>query len=161
MAGCCESGLNEVHKSSVCRTRLSHLGGRAGLVTADRKSPLRVACPPEESGGLETWTPESLLIAAVDASVMATFSALAEVRGLEIVSYDSRAEGEIDIFDGGARFVRVVIRPRVVVADGSAIAEVQRALDDAHGLSVIARSMNAEVVIESIIETRHLAETYS
>ena len=52
------------------------------------------ATPPEFRGHDGLWTPEMLFVAAVDGCIM---TSLMPERNLDLLSYESRAEGRLDL----------------------------------------------------------------
>jgi organic hydroperoxide reductase OsmC/OhrA len=75
--------------------RLLWTGGKQGVLHADGKDDLRVATPPEFKGVAGIWSPEDLLVGAVNACVMSTFLAFAEREGLQLFSYESSSVGRL------------------------------------------------------------------
>lgn len=136
------------HKTFRYRTAVSWTGGRSGRLAAEGRPELDVSSPPEFKGEAGRWTPEDLFVAAVDVCTMATFAFFAERRKLTLLGYESRAEGVLEFVDGGYRFTRIVLRPRIALAEGDDEATAAEALDDAHEACLIGRSVNAEVRIE-------------
>jgi organic hydroperoxide reductase OsmC/OhrA len=139
-------------KSFTYRNGLTWTSGRSGLVDAEGKPELQVSSPPEFKGEPGRWTPEDLFVSAVNVCTMTTFAAFAQKLQLPIVGYRSEAEGVLEFEDGGYRFTRVVLRPRIVVANGASVEAAARALHDAHASCLIGRSVRASVTIEPVIE---------
>lgn len=102
------------------------------------------------------WTPEQLLVAAIEASLMHAFLRLADEAGLVVLGYVSAAEAELG--PDPASPTRIVVRPCIVVAHERdrepALAFVQRAMTE----SPIARALGAcvrttgEVIVMSSAE---------
>jgi organic hydroperoxide reductase OsmC/OhrA len=83
---------------------------------------------------------------------MTTFAAFAQKLQLPILGYRSEAEGFL-VFEGdGYRFTRVVLRPRIVVADAGSVEPAAKALREAHASCLIGRSVRASISIEPVIE---------
>lgn len=133
-------------------TGLAWAGGRAGQLTAGGKPTLRVASPPEFKGETGVWTPEDPFVAALDVCTMTTFLAFAEKRELPVAGYTSRATGTVEFADGGLRFTRVVLAPRIRVADASAVERARAVLEDAHRACLVARSARTEIAVEPAFE---------
>lgn len=141
------------YRSFTYKTELRWLGEKtAGELSADRKAPLRVASPPEFQGEEGTWTPEHLFVAALEICTMTSFLTLAQQAKLPVEEYESHAEGTLEMLDGAYRFSRVTLRPRIVIADGDAVRQTERALHDAHSSCLISNSVRCEVVIEPVFE---------
>jgi len=140
------------HKTFHYATSVFWLGNRAGLNRADGKQAFRVASPPEFKGEPGVWTPEDLFVAAVNTCTMTTFIAFATKREVPLVVYESAAEGTLEFADGGYRFTKIVVRPRVVAAAPATRELIETILHDAHKGCLISNSITAEVVIEAEIE---------
>jgi organic hydroperoxide reductase OsmC/OhrA len=106
-------------------TRMTWMQGRKGLLENDDLHPFTVASPPEFKGEPGHWTPEHLLVAAVESCLMTTYLAIAEMSHLEVLAYRSSAQTELVRGEGkGFRFSEVVVRPVIEVAE----ADRERAL---------------------------------
>ena len=137
------------YKSFAYHTQLHWLENRAGQLNSEGKPGFRVASPPEFKGEAGVWTPEDLFVAAVETCTMTTFLAFSTRQQIPLVSYESSAEGFLEFADGGYRFTKVIIRPKVVVENEAAVAQAQKTMDDAHHNCLIANSIKSEVVIEA------------
>jgi len=143
------------HKTFTYRTSLQWADNRAGWLHAEGKPDWRISSPPEFKGEAGTWTPEDLLVAAVEACTMTTFIAFAQRLNLALVSYDSQAEGVLEHVEGSYRFTRIILRPQLVIAESAAIAQAEKTLHDAHRACLIANSICAEVVLEPVIKSKN------
>jgi organic hydroperoxide reductase OsmC/OhrA len=78
---------------------------------------------------------------------------IAQMSKLEIKAYRSTSEGEL-VKDGkaGYRFQRILIRPELTVEAGKE-PQAERVLKKAHGLCLIARSLNCPVDMEPVVQT--------
>jgi peroxiredoxin-like protein len=140
------------YKTFRYRTAMEWRGGRAGDVASEGKPTFRVASPPEFKGEAGVWTPEDLLVAAVNACTMTTFAAFSQRLGLPVRSYACDAEGVLEFTEGSYRFTGVTLRPRIVVSDPAALKQVEKALADAHRSCIISNSILAKVVLEPAFE---------
>ena len=139
-------------KTYTYTTGLEWKEDRAGMLHAEGKPPLRVASPPEFKGEPGTWTPEDLLVAAVESCTMTTFLALAARGGLPLVAYSSSAQGLLERTDGGFRFTHVVVQPRVTVSSAPDVARALELLNDAHGACLITNSIKATVELKPQVQ---------
>lgn len=89
---------------------------KRGTLASEGKPSFDVASPPEFRGHPGIWTPEDLLVAAINACTMTTFLSFASRREISLVSYDCEASGTLEMAAGKFRFTRVVLSPRIVVA---------------------------------------------
>ncbi len=118
-------GPASIHEFS---TGVQWRAGRRGLVSSEAPSPLAFSAGEDFGGEPGWWTPETLLVAAVESSLMLSFLAEAKLKGLGIISYRSVAKGLLTR-EGAAppRISELVIKPTVRVRS-EADADVVRGL---------------------------------
>ena len=116
-----------------------------GILTASGKPDLEVASPPEFKGHPAVWTPEHLLVSAVNACAMLTFLSSAARREIQLVSYECDATGTLEPLDGKLRFTKVVLRPRIVVRSPDEIEKARAAFQEAEANCLIANSLLTRV----------------
>ena len=76
--------------------------------------------PPLEFGGPgDAWSPEHLLLAAVQTCFLFTFRAVARASRVEFTSLTLSGEGTVSRVDGVTRFTEIVLRPRVGLPPGA------------------------------------------
>jgi organic hydroperoxide reductase OsmC/OhrA len=141
-------------KTFTYRTGVRWTGRRTGTLTSADKPDLPVASPPEFRGEAGVWTPEDLLVASLEACTLMTFVALAEKQKLPIVSWESESEGHLEPFGGRYRFVRVVLRPSIVVGAAASVSAAEALLHEAHERCFVANSLRTEVLIEPVIRSQ-------
>src|SRR5213080_402710 len=95
------------------KTGLKWTERKIGVLSSPGKPDLQVATPPEFKGHEGIWSPEDLFVASVNACVMSTFLAFAERSGLTFASYESDAEGRVELVDGKLQVTSVALTPRV------------------------------------------------
>jgi peroxiredoxin-like protein len=122
-------------------------GGYATLSSAGVPD-LRTAAPLDFDGPGDAWSPEQLLLAAVDACFLLTFRAVAEASRLEFVSMSVEVEGVVDRVNGVTRFTEIVLRPRVVLPAGGDRVRLQRALEKAERACLVAASLDTPIRLE-------------
>ena len=97
-------------------TRVDWKGEKRGRMAAEAKPEVEVASPPEFRGHPGIWTPEELLVSAVNTCTMMTFLTYADRKEIRLRSYECDARGTLEKQDGKFRFTRIVLRPRITVA---------------------------------------------
>jgi organic hydroperoxide reductase OsmC/OhrA len=141
------------HKSFTYFTGLQwEKGSRAGMLSSPGKAEFRVASPPEFKGEEGVWSPEDLLVAAVEACTLTTFAAFALRVNLPVVSYRSSAEGLLEFYEGKYRFTKIFIRPEIVLETADALAQAEKTIHDAHEKCLIVNSIRSEVIVEPVIK---------
>ena len=124
--------------------------GREGLATAPPRPPIAGGPPPEFDGRPDIWSPEHLLLSAVNLCQMTTFLALAAKARLEVVSYRSIASGVLDKTAEGLRFTAMRLRVELQVQP----ADVERGrqlLHTAHKHCIVSNALRVEVEIEAAV----------
>lgn len=79
-------------------------GVGAGHAAAGARPLLPVGPPPEFGGDALHWSPEHLLLSALNACLMATFGAMAQAEGLDVHAYGSTAHAILDRGANGIGF---------------------------------------------------------
>lgn len=133
-------------------TKVSRVATRACMLSSEGKQEFRVSSPPEFKGEEGVWSPEDLLVAAVDVCVFTTFAAFAERKNIPVVSYESEAEGLLEFTDGGYQFTKVTVRPVVVVESSDYIGETEKIMDDAHKKCLISNSIKGKTIVEAEVK---------
>ena len=94
---------------------LTWKSGLRGTVASPGKHEVVVGSPPEFKGEEGLWSPEELLVGALNTCLMLTFLSYAKHKGLEVVSYQSHAEGLLENVDGKYRVTQIALEPRVTL----------------------------------------------
>jgi len=95
--------------------------------------------------------PEELLVAALSSCHMLSYLAWCALEGVEVTAYEDSAEGLMAEEHGAGEFKKVVLRPRVTVAEGSDLEKARALHVKAHDVCFIARSVNFPVEHEAEI----------
>ena len=120
------------------------------VVTAPPRPPLLCGNPPEFDGKAEHWSPEHLLLAALQVCYRGTFNALAAKAGLRPKSYKTRAEAKLEKTDAGIVFTQIKLVPEVEVA----AAEVEKAkelLAKAKKYCITSNQLKTEPLLEPVV----------
>ena len=125
-------------------------GGPEGYATLSSGGvpDLRTAPPLDFDGPGDAWSPEQLLLAAVEACFLLTFRSVAQASRLEFVSLSVEAEGVVDRVNGVTRFTEIVLRPRVALPAGADRVRVQRALEKAERACLVSSSIDTPIRLE-------------
>jgi len=86
---------------------------RKGVISSAGKPDIQVATPPEFKGHEGIWSPEDLFVASANICLMTTFLAVAERAGLAFTSYESAAEGRLELVDGKFQFTAITLKPTI------------------------------------------------
>jgi peroxiredoxin-like protein len=130
------------------QTRLIWDEGRRASALADGKPALQVSSPPEFKGDPACWSPEDMLVAAADACLLMTFIAYSKREELDLVRYESGADGVLEFSNGRYRYTEVTLRPRLTFRTELDAEIAQVVLEQAHRDCIITNSITAKVRLE-------------
>ncbi len=123
-------------------------GEKRGALSVAGKPAVEVATPPEFKGHEGIWSPEDLYVAAVNSCLMTTFLAFAERAGLAFDSYESAAEGLLELSGDRLVFTTIVVRPRVSLRAGEDRAKAEEILRKAEDHCLVSNSIRTSVTLE-------------
>ncbi len=114
---------------------------------------LALSSDPAFRGDPSRLNPEQLLVMAASSCQLLSFLAVAARARLNVLSYEDDAEGIMPEDDKPVRIVAIHLRPRIVLATGSAEeARVRQLVELAHRECYIANSLKTEITVEPVIE---------
>jgi peroxiredoxin-like protein len=109
---------------------------------------LRTAAPRDFDGPGDAWSPEQLLLAAVESCFVLTFQAVARASGIAFASIAVQAEGIVDRADGQVRFTEIVLRPRVTMAAPADGLKLRRVLEKAERSCLVSASLRTALRLD-------------
>lgn len=124
---------------------------RKGTISCAGKPDVAVATPSEFKGHEGVWSPEDLFVASVNVCVMTTFLAVAERAGLPFASYESTAEGRLELVEGKFQFTVITIKPIITLKAAGDTAKAKELIEKAEANCLISNSMKARVTLEPVI----------
>lgn len=129
-------------------TRLA--GGPDGYATssADGIPDLRCAAPADFDGPGDAWSPEHLLLAAVQTCFLFTLRSVAKLSKFQFKSLELSAHGVLDRKEGVTRFTEIVLRPRLTVAQGTGREQAVRIMEKSEKACLISASLATPVRLE-------------
>ena len=133
------------------RTSVRWSEQKKGVISSAGKPDIQVATPPEFKGHEGIWSPEDLLVAAVNVCVMSTFLAFAERAGLTFNGYESDAEGTVELTEGKFQVTSVTLKPRITLPSGGDTGKAKELIQKAEVHCLISNSLKAHVTLEASI----------
>lgn len=124
---------------------------RKGTISCAGKPDVAVATPPEFKGHEGIWSPEDLFVASANVCLMTTFLAVAERAGLAFISYESTAEGRLELVEGKFQFTAITIKPTIALESDADAGKAKELIEKAEANCLISNSMKATVTLEPII----------
>ena len=117
-----------------------------------KSAPLPASSDTAFRGDPARYTPEELLVASLSSCHMLWYLHLCADAGIVVTEYEDAAQGLMaEHPDGSGEFTRVLLRPRVVIADPSRIADAVALHRRAHQPCFVARSVNFPVEHEPVV----------
>jgi len=123
---------------------------RKGLVSSTvLNSTIEVATPPEFPKGIAgVWSPEHLLVAAVNSCLMTTFLAIVENSKLEFVNYTCKADGKLEKVDDKLMISEIALSPVVTINREADTNKAARILDLSERACVISNSIKSKIIFQ-------------
>jgi organic hydroperoxide reductase OsmC/OhrA len=115
------------------------------------KPPLLGSADAAFLGDAKLPNPEDLLLVALSTCHMLSYLALCARAGINVLSYEDEAVGEMTVKQKALRFTDALLRPKVVLAPGSDLAKAEALHEKAHRQCFIANSVNFPVRHEAAI----------
>lgn len=124
---------------------------RKGVISCVGKPDVEVATPPEFKGHPNIWSPEDLFVASANICLMTTFLAFAERAGLAFSSYESEAEGKLELVEGKFQFTAITLKPTIMLKSSADAGKAKELIEKAEANCLISNSMKARVTLEPVI----------
>lgn len=112
---------------------------------------LIVESPADFDGPGDAWSPEHLLLGAVEACFLLTFRAIARKSRLAFTSLEVEASGAVDRPDGVTRFTEITLRPTLVIATVADEARARDLLVKAEKHCLVSASLSTPVTLDPTI----------
>lgn len=109
---------------------------------------LRTAPPADFDGPGDAWSPEHMLMAAVETCFLFTLRAVARASKVEFISLQLTGEGTVDRKDGATRFTEIVLRPRLALPAGADREKAMRVLEKSEKACLVSASLSTPVRLE-------------
>lgn len=115
------------------------------LARSEGRPDLALSADPTFRGDATRWNPEVLLLAALSECHLLSFLHVAVMHGVTVTDYADSPQGWMDQEGIGGHFTRVLLRPRVTVADPEHVDLVPQLHAEAGKACFIAASVNFPV----------------
>lgn len=137
--------MDTVHHYEV---KLNWESERKGLMSSPvLTSNIEVATPPEFPKGVPgIWSPEHLLVAAVNSCLMTTFLAIAENSKFDFINFESKADGKLEKVDGKLMISEIVLAPVLTLSKEADKEKALRILQKSEAACLISNSIKSTIV---------------
>lgn len=114
---------------------------------------IEVATPPEFPKGMAgIWSPEHLLVAAVNSCLMTTFLAIAENSKLNYSAFSSKAVGKLEVVEGKYMISEITLMPNLTISAEDQKERAGRVLQKSEAACLISNSVKSRIIFEPTIE---------
>ena len=143
--------MDTVHHYEV---KLNWKSERKGLMSSPAlNSNIEVATPPEFPRGIPgVWSPEHLLVAAVNSCLMTTFLAIAENSKFEFINFESSANGKLEKVDGKLMISEIVLAPVLTLSREADKEKAIRILQKSEAACLISNSVKSSIIFQPQIK---------
>jgi len=143
----------KLQKSHLFKNTVFKEGDETAKTVFSGAGKLEVGPAPEFEGSPETLNPEEMFVAAINNCLMTTFFYFVRKSNVEILSYYSRAEGQVKKQADGFRFTSVEVRAKVMLQHQGLVAKVREFGNLAEKYCLVSRSVNCPVHYELKVKT--------
>lgn len=131
----------------VFETRLEWLGEEKLVQRAEGRPDLPVSSPPVYGGEAGKWTPEDLLLAAVESCVLLTTLFFVKKNQIGLKAYTSVAKGPMTKGPSGLRFTDISVAITATVATVEDVAKLEQAVHLAEKFCPLSNVVNVPVQV--------------
>ncbi len=124
---------------------------KADLKFQESKQEIEVATPPEFGGHENIITPQDLFVSSANVCLMTTLLGTLKNMNIELVSYESEAEGILETVDKLKIFTKIIIRPKIKAKTTEE--QIRLVIQHTEKRCLVMNSMKTQVIIEPKIET--------
>lgn len=123
---------------------------RKGLMSSPvLDSNIEVATPPEFPNGIPgIWSPEHLLVAAVNSCLMTTFLAIADNSKFDFINFECKADGKLEKVDGKFMISEIVLTPVLTISGNTDKEKALRILQKSEAACLISNSIKSSIVFQ-------------
>ncbi len=124
---------------------------KRGVLSSEGKPCFEISTPVEFHGHVGVWTPEDLFVSSVNICIMTTFLFYAEKEAIELLDYNSDAEGVLERIEGKFMFSQITVRVGIILKGKQQINKAQELIVRAEENCLISNSIATKVIVEPVI----------
>ena len=123
---------------------------RKGMMSSPvLQSTIEVATPPEFPKGMSgIWSPEHLLVAAVNSCLMTTFLAIAENSKFNFNKFESNASGKLERVDNKFMISEITLSPVLTIHEENDRDRALRILEKSEAACLISNSVKSKIIFQ-------------
>jgi len=121
------------------------IGQEPAMTSMSGVSEREVDSPSVYGGTENTLNPEEMLVASVNSCLMLVFFHFVEKFSIEINSYDSEAEGQVEKTKNGLRFTKIEVDAKVSMGNNTSIERIEEITKLAEKYCLVSGSLTCPV----------------
>jgi len=121
---------------------------KKGVLHAEGKPDITIACPPEFGGHPGIWSPEDLFLASVEVCILTTFLWFVQKYQLPLISYASTAHGTVQLVGGTFQFTTITIHIQLGVSFKEKFGDIDTLIKKVKRACLISNSITTDVHID-------------
>ena len=130
-------------------TEIEWTGAKDLKLSGGKLPAIAAGAPPEFKGREENWSPEHLLVAALNSCYALTLLAITEFSKISVVSLSSTAKGKLEkVPGGGYQMTEIAVQPRIVISSADNLSRMPRILEKAKENCFVSNSIKGTIKIE-------------
>jgi len=130
----------EIFKNTVFKN-----SGKSAKTTMSGISDAEIGPPPEYGGSPNSLNPEEMLVASVNSCIMLVFYHFAKKYEVEVASYHSDANGQVEKTKNGLRFTNIEVRAKVSLGSTSSAEKIEEIAQLAEKYCLVSGSLACPV----------------
>jgi organic hydroperoxide reductase OsmC/OhrA len=143
----------KLQKSYLFKNTVIKEGNETAKTVFSGPGEIKVGPAPEFDGSPETLNPEEMFIAAINNCLMTTFFYFVRKINIEISSYYSEAQGQVEKQKDGFRFTNVEVQAKVILQKQDLVEKVLQLGDLAEKYCLVSRSVACPVHYQLQVDT--------
>ena len=143
-----------MEQANYYQVKVNWKNDRKGVMSSPvLQSNIEVATPPEFPNGIAgVWSPEHLLVAAVNSCLMTTFLAIAENSKFGFINFESNASGKLEKVDGKYMISEILLSPVLSITNKTDKEKAVRILQKSEAACLISNSIKSKIIFEPQIK---------
>ena len=126
-------------------TSLRWAGGQLCRASSKGKSDIDVTPPPEFGGTEGPWTPEDLLVSAVETCILLTTLSVLQRQKISLTAYESSAVGHMEKLPEGLRFSGIDVAVTATVSNPEDAERLKKAIGIAEKYCPVSNALKCPV----------------
>lgn len=139
------------------KTSVSWKGGEAAVLQSDHKPNLDITPPPEFGGQPDRWSPEDLIVGAVESCMLLTLLFFVEKMKINMTRYESEATGTLDRTNSGLRFQEMSVHISADVETAADEEKFKKAARQAEKFCPVSAAVSCPIVLTADARVDHPA----